>query len=167
VKRILLLAAIAVFSVLSNETFAQTGWFKQKIDSRISAKFPKEPKLEGPGYKVKGNDSVVYAVNTMDLGAMGLDSATIATMAPTEEFAEQLKAGFAAQIPGFEVTKMDIGTWKDFTVYDIEGEQAEKKIKMYFKCIFINTRLYAFIATVPEKGDVKNKDTFFTSIELN
>ena len=71
--------------------FAQETWVKQKLDDRIAVKFPKAPTQAGPSFKYKDNDSCGYNAVSQDFGAMGLDSATLAMMAPTDEFVEQFK----------------------------------------------------------------------------
>jgi hypothetical protein len=161
-----LLVAATVFVLTAN---AQDAWVKQKVDVKISVKFPKAPESMNDGMvlRFKDADSTAYTATNVDLAPMGLDSAMLASMAPSEEFAEQFKGSFTAQIPGLEVTKMDITTWKDFNCYDIEGDVAEKKLKMTFKCIFIGSKMYTFVVAQDDKGNAKNKETFFSSIELN
>lgn len=160
-----LFAAIAVFVITAN---AQEAWVKQKLDDKMAVKFPKAPESlnDGAIFRFKDADSTSFTATQMDFSAMGLDSATLTSMAPTEEFAEQFKGGFTAQIPGLEVSKMDIGTWKNHTCYDIEGSVEDKKLKMTFKCIFIGSKMYTFVTAQQEKSDLKNKATFFESIEL-
>lgn len=160
-----LFAAITVFTIAVN---AQTVWVKQKVDDKMAVKFPATPETlnDGAVFKYKDSDSTAYTANSVDFAPMGLDSATLASMAPTEEFAEQFKGGFAAQIPGLEISKMEVTTWKSFTCYNVEGKIDDKKLNMTFKCIFIGSKMYTFVTAQQEKSNVKNKDTFFESIEL-
>ena len=161
-----LLMAIALFTLNS---FAQEGaWVKQTLDNKVSVKFPSTPEIlnDGAVLRIKTADSCSYTGSFVDFAGMGLDSATLAAMAPTNEFAEQFKSGFSAQIPGLEVSKLDITTWNDFTCYDVEGDIADKKIKMTFKCIFIGSKMFTFAVTLTEKGDAKNIDLFIKSLEL-
>ncbi len=166
-KKTVLLTVFAISSVFANRLMAQAGWFKQKIDETLSIKFPKEPVKAGTMFTVQGSDSIGYVANVIDLAAMGMDAEGLAKMAPTEEFAEQFKTGLVSQSPGLELTKMEIGKWNNFVAYDIEGEQKDKGIKMYFKCIFISTKIYVLLAALPGKADVKNKDIYLSSIEAN
>lgn len=160
-----LFAAITVFTIVAN---AQDAWVKQKLDDKMAVKFPKAPETlnDGAVLRFKDADSSSFTATHMDFSAMGLDSATLTSMAPTEEFAEQFKGGFAAQIPGLEVAKMDIGTWKSYTCYDIVGKVDDKKLNMTFKCIFIGSKMYTFVVAQDDKGNTKNKEAFFESIEL-
>jgi hypothetical protein len=154
----------------STQSFAQTGWVKQSLDTKVSVKFPKAPEVQEAGptkiYKLLAEDSTAYTANAVDFEPLGLDSATLATMAPTEEFADQFKNSFTTQLPGLKITQLDIAKWKDFNCYNIEGEVAEKKIKVYIKCVFIGSKLYSLFCAVSAKSDIKNKDTFINSIEL-
>lgn len=160
-----LLTAITVFVISAT---AQDAWVKQKLDDKMAVKFPKAPETlnDGAVLRFKDADSSSFTATHMDFSAMGLDSATLTSMAPTEEFADQFKGGFAAQIPGLEVSKMDISTWKSYTCYDIVGRVDDKKLNMTFKCIFIGSKMYTFVVAQDDKGNTKNKDIFFESIEL-
>lgn len=160
-----LFVAITVFAITAN---AQTAWVKQKLDDKLAVKFPKAPESLNDGMilRFKDSDSSAYTATNTDLAPMGLDSATLATMAPSEEFAEGFKGNFIAQIPGLEISKLDISTWKDNTCYNFEGDIAEKKLHLTFKCIFIGSKLYTFVVAQDDKGNTKNKEAFFESIEL-
>lgn len=163
-----LLATVSV--VFVQKGYAQGTWVKQNLDARISIKFPKAPEAQEAGsakiYTLTGTDSTRYTANYMDFEAFGMDSATLTNMATTDEFAEQFKTGFTGKIPGFELTKMDIGKWKEFTAYTIEGAVEEKKMKMYIKCIFIGSKMYSMSCSTFPNSDVKNKEAFFDSAEL-
>ncbi len=163
-----LLAAVSV--VFVQKAYSQGTWVKQNLDARISVKFPKAPETQESGpakiYTLTGSDSTRYTANFMDFESFGMDSATLTNMATTDEFAEQFKTGFTGKIPGFEVSKMDIGKWKDYTAYTIEGAVEEKKLKMYIKCIFIGSKMYSMSCSTFPTSDVKNKDAFLDSFEL-
>ena len=162
---------VAVFSFAAQKATAQTSWFKQNLDSKIAVKFPSKPEVQDAGpakiYRLLTEaDSTAFTANVSDFESMGLDSATLSSMSGTEEFANQFKGGFAGQIPGLKISKLDIVKWKDFTSYDIEGAVEEKKLKIFVKCVFIGSKMYTLFCATSPKSDIKNKDTFIDSIEL-
>lgn len=155
---------------LSFSAQAQEGWVKQKVDERISAKFPKAPEAAAPGapIRVKDNDSCTYLVAAQDFGAMGLDSATLQAMAPSDEFIEQFKTGFASSA-GMDISKLDVGQWKNYTAYTVEAVTSkDQKRNVNMKCIFIGSKMYIVSFTAPVGFDgSKKREQFFNSVELN
>jgi hypothetical protein len=97
---------------------------------------------------------------------MGLDSATVASLSVTEEFANQFKGGFIGQLPDLKISKLDIVKWKNFTAYDIEGTLTEKKLRIFVKCVFIGSKMYTLFCAASPKSDLKNKGLFLESLEL-
>lgn len=163
-----LLTALVCFS-----SFAQTEWVKQDIDKNFSVGFPVKPEQEemmGVSlFKHIDSDSVSYVVTFTDLGAFGMDSATIAEQAPTQEFHEMLKGQFESQIPGVTFTKNEIVPWGNYTTYIFEAEDAEKKNKLYMKAVFVGEVLYVLTSGVPSKAaatKTADKDKFFNSIAV-
>ena len=167
-KKYTLVALVALVSFSYTSVFSQDTWIKQKLDEKIYVKFPTAPESLGNNtYKVQGLDSIAYTANTVDFEAFGLDSATLASMSESDEFVNQFKTGFVAQMPGVEIKKLDINKWNENICYDIEGELASKQLKIFIKCIFIGSKMYTFFSAVPPTGILKNKDTFFSSINFN
>ncbi len=83
---------------------AQQGWVKQNLDLKIAVNFPKSPtKTTSNGidiYTAKGPDSLGYIANMVDLKVIAnLDSATLAPLKDTQEFADQLKTGMSSSMP--------------------------------------------------------------------
>lgn len=170
-KKIISFFLVAVFAMAAQKVNAQSGWVKQNLDSKIAVKFPSKPELQenGPAkvYRLLTEpDSTAFTANVTDFESLGLDSATLSSLSGTEEFADQFKGGFAGQLPGLKISKLDIIKWKDFTAYDIEGAVEEKKLKIFVKCVFIGSRMYTLFCATSPKSDMKNKDTFIDSIEL-
>jgi len=161
-KKILFIGFVLVGVTFS--TNAQTGWFKKKLDDRISVQFPAEPEAQGPAFKYKDKDSVGYTAAVTDFSMFGADSAMIAAETEKEEFADQLKEGFSAQIPDLEITKSETGKWNGYPAYNYEGEIKPKAQKMYFTCIIVGAKMYAFVVAGPSELAAKNKDTFFKSV---
>lgn len=147
---------------------AQGDWVKQSIDGRASIKFPKTPEKvpDADAYYYTGPDSIKYVVNVTDLGELGLDSATLAEMTPTDEFLDQMKMGMTMQMPGIEFSKSAISTWKNYTVYDFEGYNKTDKANMFIKTVFVGSKMYVLLNIVPEKKTATGKDTFFNNFTL-
>ena len=148
---------------------AQTGWIDYKIGDKLSVKLPEQPtRLNENGVYVRGSDSTVYIVATVDFfKAEGLDSAKIAAQAPTAEFANTLKTGMLGQMQGTTLGDVKIGKWKGYTSYTIEGGNATNQLKFYTFMVFIGTNVYSLMAWVPENHDNKEKDDYFNSLVLN
>ena len=148
---------------------AQDGWFKQKVDERIAAKFPKAPEAPTAGgpVRVKDNDSCTYLLAVQDFGAMGLDSATLQMMAPSDEFIEEFKEGFATSA-GMDIAKLDVGQWKGYHAYTVEAVTSkDQKRNVNMKCLFIGSKMYIVSFTAPMGFDgSKKREQFFNSVEL-
>lgn len=151
-------------------SFAQGEWVKQDIDKKVSIGFPAKPLQEDmmgvSVFKYKDADSASYVVTFTDLSAFGMDSATIAEQAPTQEFHDMLKGQFEAQIPDVKFTKSEIVPWGNYTTYIFEAEDAEKKNKLFMKTVFVGEVLYVLTSSVPSNVALTNKDKFFTSITV-
>jgi len=164
-----LLTAVAAVLIMGCITAqAQTNWVTQSIDERASIKFPQKPEKMGEAavYRYKGADSITYVSTVTDMEAMGLDSATLTAMAPTQEFMDQMKTGMSMQMKGVSFSKSEITTWKGYTTYDFEGEEEAKKTKVFLKTVFVGSKMYVLLNNVPPGQPVTGKDTFFSSFTL-
>jgi len=148
---------------------AQTNWILKKIDNKIAVKFPAEPSpiAEGvTGYKFLFTDSSLITASLVDLEQMGLDSATLAGLIETEDFFEQFKVGLTGQTPDAVITKSEIVKWNNYVTYVVEGDDKSQNEKLYFRCIFIGAKMYVFSCIFKPTTDIKQKETYFASIEL-
>jgi len=164
-KFILPVIAVLFFAANAN---AQTNWVSQKISNKVIVKFPKAPEVlqENVAYKAVGDDSTMYTAAYADLEAMGLDSATLASMVETEEFFEQFKTGFTAQMEGLELKKSEIVKWNGFVSYNLEGDVQAKGKKAFIKTIFIGSHMFTFFCVAPTDFYTKNKEVFVGALEL-
>jgi hypothetical protein len=165
-KRIFMLIVATVFAV----TFAnaQSGWVDHKGDNRISVKFPSEPKaVDTYSFLAMGKDSTAYIFTIVDLVQVsGLDSAALAPMKTTPEFADQIKAGLAQSLSGVDLSDVAIGTWKGFTSYTLTGKDA--KLKKYNIFMFIiSAKLYSFSTVALNGASTEGHDIFLNSIVLS
>lgn len=166
-KKVVLTLFVALVGLSS---FAQTAWVKEDIDKKFTVGFPAKPQQEEmmgvKVFKYKDADSVSYVVTFTDLGAFGMDSATIAEQAPTQEFHDMLKGQFETQLAGVTFTKNEIVPWGNYTTYIFEAEDADKKNKLFMKTVFVGEILYVLTSSVPTAAATANKDKFFSSIAV-
>ena len=79
------------------------------------------------------NDGCAYIITIADFVKLaGLDSAKIAPMATTPDFANSLKTGMLSKMPGYNLGDVKIGSWKGYPYPLCRGVIPEsKKIKIY------------------------------------
>ncbi|RZK75949.1 MAG: hypothetical protein EOO92_15355 [Pedobacter sp.] len=161
------ISLLAFLILLVTAVSAQTSWVSQKIDDRFTLKFPVTPKLEKAIYIAKGPDSTGYTLNIVDFNVVAkLDSAALAPIKDTEEFASQLKSGLIQSLPMLANSEIAIGKFKGYTSYTISGGNDEKKAKLYIQMILVGSKLYSMASAVQDatgEAGLKNKDVFFAS----
>lgn len=166
-KKIILASLLLITSTI---VFAQTNWVTQKVDDKLSIKFPGKPEVaEQAGMfaaTFESDTKVKYVLNTMDFAALGLDSATLTPMLETEEFSGQLIGGMKGKMEGFDFSEVKTEKWKGFTYFSLDATNKEKKVKMYFKILFIGSKMYNMLCAYPDGVAPDTKDTFFNSTEL-
>lgn len=168
-KSLLMLAFLAV-SFLS---FAQSPWVKLTMNDRVSFTVPdslmKMDMEQVEVYTVMAKDSAVYTVTIIDFVNFGLDSATIQSMADTDEFEEQFRGGFMGQLEGSEMKSSTRGKLQDHTTYlfdvDFKDEGSDAMSKMYVFSVFVGSKVYSFTYTADKPAE-SNKDKFFSSVKI-
>lgn len=156
--------------LLSAVTKAQTAWVTKNLDDKLSVKFPSEPqKLTRTGidvYTAKGKDSVVYSASVIDYEVLAhLDSATLASLKDTQEFADQMKTGMATTMTKYTLGDIKIGKWKTYTAYTISGTDNATKNTVSMQMIIIGTKMYSLSYMVPATVSTKDNEIFLGSIE--
>ena len=165
-KKIYFLIVVALIAVTTVN--AQDGWVTHKGDNRISVKFPSEPKELTPGsFIAVDKDSIAYIFTIVDfVKVANIDSATLAPMKATPEFAAQLKTGMQQSLPDVNLADFTIGNWKGFTSYTSTGLDSKRKKYDMFMFI-IGNKLYS-VSTVRVDGvGTKGRDDFVNSIMLS
>lgn len=150
---------------------AQSTWITTKIDNRLSVKFPSTPEktviAAGEIYMTKENDSTQYSATVLDLNIIAkLDSAALAPLKENKEFANQLIKSIAAQKPKYTFGDLTIGKWKTFTTYYTSAIDKTNNATAFVQMIFIGSKLYSITFKLPENLVTKNKEVFFSSVEL-
>jgi hypothetical protein len=97
----------------------------------------------------------------------GLDSSKLASIAPTIQFANQIKNGLQNQMKGSILGDINISKWNGYTSYIIDGNNSSKKTKSYTLTVVIGTNLYGLMIIIHENHHNVNKDDFFSSLRLN
>ena len=163
-----ILTLVIAFLLTVTIVHAQQGWVSHKADSRITVKFPLEPKEIIPGTFVsKGSDSTTYVFTVVDFVAVAkIDSTALAPIKETPEFADQLKSGMSQSLPDVQLQDFEIGKWKGFTSYTTSGVDSKKRNYDIFMFI-IGNKLYSLSTIVNSNGDGKGTGEFFKSIVLS
>ncbi|MDF2384191.1 hypothetical protein JMG10_22155 [Nostoc ellipsosporum NOK] len=163
-KKIISLCVLALTLAGLNPVLAQKDWVKQTIDGTVSVKFPKSAEKigEAKAYQYKGADSIHYTAALIDLGEMGLDSATVMNMAGTDMFFTQIQEGIKQEAPNVEMTTAEINNWKDYPAYYMAGTD-ENKTGVFMRVIFIGSKMFSLNVIVPEGQSTTSKDVFFNS----
>jgi hypothetical protein len=161
---LLLIAAIMAASF----AHAQNAWVTYKIDNRLSVKVPDQPKeINGGATMSMDNDSLIYLTILVDfVKSANIDSTALAPLLPTQEFADGLKTGMLSKMEGSTLGDVKIGKWNNYYCYNIEGENADKKLKLYTFLVVIGNNLYGLMVLVPDTKSSKGKDDFFNSLTL-
>jgi hypothetical protein len=157
--------------MLSAAAKAQTNWVTKDLDEKLSIKFPSEPqKVTKNGiysYTLKGKDSVGYNAAVMDYKVVAhLDSATLAPMKDTQEFADQIRMGMASKKANYTFGDVTIGKWKTYTTYSISASENTNKNKLLIQIILIGSKMYSLSCLVPANLVTKNNEVFLGSVDV-
>lgn len=163
-----LLLLVLLFSVTA---YAQTGWITKPLDNKASVKFPSEPqKATRNGidtYTFKAKDSVTYTAALIDYKIVAnLDSAALAPMKDSQQFADQMKMGMASKRSNYTFGEVTIGEWKGNTTYNLSATENTRKDTLLMRMILIGSKMYALSCLVPAGTDPKNGEAFLGSVEL-
>ncbi|HEY4323279.1 MAG TPA: hypothetical protein VGN20_04815 [Mucilaginibacter sp.] len=166
-KKLFLLIVLSI--LLFNVSKAQTAWINYKIDNKLSIKVPSEPaKTDEYSVTAQGTDTLVCVISIIDLKKIaGIDSATLATMAPTNEFTSSIKTGMLGKMEGYTLGDFKTSKWNGYYCYNVEGGNATTKVKLYTFMVIIGTNIYSLSAVMPDHRSTKDKDDFFASLALN
>ncbi|MBB6111313.1 hypothetical protein SAMN05421821_111123 [Mucilaginibacter lappiensis] len=163
-KKLLSLLFTTAFVV--NIAYAQNGWVTHKADNRISVRFPSEPRevVRGSYISTNKDTSIACVLTVVDFKEVAnLDSATLALVKDTPEFAAKLKEGIKISLPTVTLEDFKSATWKGLTSYSSAGSDP-KKIKYYMFMFIAGSKLYSMSTILKNSVDTKTKDYFFSSI---
>ncbi|MDB5287225.1 MAG: hypothetical protein JWR05_2174 [Mucilaginibacter sp.] len=157
--------------MLSAAAKAQTDWVTKNLDEKLSVKFPVEPeKVTKNGidsYTVKGKDSVGYNAAVLDYKVVAnLDSAALAPVKDTQQFADQIRMGIASKKTNYTFGDVVIGKWKTYTTYSISASDNINKNTLLMRMILIGSKMYSLSCRVPANMVTKNNEVFLGSVEL-
>jgi hypothetical protein len=157
--------------MLSTTANAQTDWVTKNLDEKLSVKFPVEPeKVTKNGidsYTVKGKDSVGYNAAVLDYKVVAnLDSAALASVKDTQQFADQIRLGIGSKKTNYTFGNVIIGKWKTYTAYSISASENTNKNTLLLRMILIGSKMYSLSCLVPANMVTKNNEVFLGSVEL-
>lgn len=157
--------------LLSAAAKAQTTWIAKKLDEKISVKFPTEPQKDTKNgidvYTLREADSVAYSASVIDYKVVAnLDSATLAPVKDTRQFADQWRMGLASKKTNYTFGDVTIGKWESHTTYSLSGSEKTTKNTLFIQAILIGSKMYYLSCRVPANMVTQKKETFLDSVEL-
>lgn len=163
-KKSIILLFIIVASIHVN---AQEGWFKQKINEKVTVNFPYEPKkINDMNYGIN-KDGVIYLVTFIDiLKATGMKKEDFDSGVTTQQFADDFASGLIGTMSGYSFGKTKIAVVKDAPAYQMSGRNEEKKTNTYLNIVFVDGIAYSISCYIPDGKLEKYKDTFLTNIHI-
>jgi hypothetical protein len=166
-KRIFTLVIAAMLMVTIAQ--AQDNWVTQKVDARISIKFPGEPKQLSVGnFSFTDRDNVGYGISVVDFVVqLGVDSLRLAKDKTSPDFLNYMKETISESLHDGTIEDFKISTWKGFTSYSNIITGNIKKAKMYLFMVLIGNKMYSVTAIIPNSTSTKPRDDFFASLVLN
>jgi hypothetical protein len=161
-KKLLTFITIIVLTVTISK--AQGGWVTYKADSHLSLKFPKQPETVIPGtVGTIGIDTVGCGITIVDFNKLAhIDSATLATVKESPEFAEQMRIGMQNSSK-VNLEPLKLGTWQGLTSYSSTGTNTGNQ-KYTMLMVIYGTTIYNIFTVVPAASKNKTGDIFFNSI---
>ncbi|SDE04550.1 hypothetical protein SAMN05216464_103447 [Mucilaginibacter pineti] len=164
----LLLFALMLSAATSK---AQTSWITKNLDEKISVKFPSEPEKTTKNgidiYTLRAKDSIGYSANVIDYNVVvHLDSAALAPVKDTQQFADQMKMGIASKKTNYTFGDIIIGKWNTYTTYNISATDNNNKNTLLMRMILIGSKMYSLSCRVPPNMVTKNNDVFLDSFRL-
>lgn len=165
-KKSILILFLSVLSIYVN---AQEGWFKQKINEKVTVNFPAEPqKLSDSNYGIKDKDDVIFLVSFVDLlGPSGLSLEEFNKNVVLQSWANDFMAGLAPTLSKYVFKSAIISTLKGYTTYYITGRDDTNKSTIYMNIFFVNGISYSITSIVPDGKNTKNTDIFLTNIVIS
>ncbi len=160
---------VLFLSFISTYVNAQEGWFKQKINEKVTVNFPIEPKkLNEQSYGFKDNDGVVFVVSSVDLlKATGMALDDFNTQVKTQEFADEFMSGLTPTMSKFTFMSAKITTVKGSTAYYVTGRDETNKTTIYMNIVFVDGTGHSITSMVPDGKSTKNTDLFLTNIFIS
>lgn len=141
---------------------AQDNWFTQKLNDKVSVKFPEESKqYTAASYGVKAKDSTVYLVSIVDLlKATNMDLVTFNENVVSQTFANEFLEGLKPTMASFNFKEVVITTVKGLPAYIMNGRNENTKSTLYMKSIFVDGTAYTLACLISDGKNTKNKDKF-------
>lgn len=162
-KKVLIILFI---SVTVTSVSAQEGWFKQKINEKVTVNFPLQPKIiNEQSYGVKDKDDVVFLVSSVDLlNITKLSLEEFNKNVVLQSWADQFMEGLTPTMPKFIFKSAKIITLKNQPAYYVTGRDDAGKSTVYINIVFVDGTAHSITSLVPDGKSTKNTDIFLTNI---
>jgi hypothetical protein len=164
---ILLLLPLLAFSVFE--------WIPVKIDDRVSVNFPSSPVQSEAG----GNQMWMADLDSnsrcmamvVDLGKMGLDSATFTPLLDQDDFYQQYKTSTISSIGNINFVEDKRSKVLGRAAYDLVLEKEVPDLnfsykRVYIRSVFLGTKVYAFSFFQKKPAD-DQRQKFFESLRIS
>ncbi|WP_410220823.1 hypothetical protein [Pedobacter sp.] len=159
---------ILVFLCLSSITYAQDGWFKQKINNKITVSFPTEPKKLNETSYALNQDNIIYAAYFVDLlKVTSLSLETFNKSIISQEYADEFLKGLAPSFPKYVFEKPKIYNFQNCTSYAIYGKNSADKLTIQMNIVFVDGIAYTAGCILPDNKESKLKDLFLANINIS
>jgi hypothetical protein len=163
-KKTFLLVVIAILTAgLAN---AQTAWVTQRINNKVSVKFPNTPKITAQGYyfAAEKDSSSRYIAFMLDAPqVLQIDSAEVLKEAPNADFAAQFKTGMESTMTNVKLGDVTIGQWHGFPCYHINGSDPKQHRYDLF-VFFTGDKMYGFVTYSSNPAVLTGRDKFYASV---
>jgi hypothetical protein len=155
--------------------FGAFEWVSVKIDERVSIDFPSSPMQS----EVSGNQTWIIDLDSnsrcmamiVDLGKMGLDSASFTPLLDQDDFYEQYKTSTINSIGSINFVEGKRLRVLGRPAYDMVLEKEAPDLKfnykrVYIRSVFLGMKLYAFSFFQKKPAD-DQRQKFFESLRIN
>ncbi|WP_316767789.1 hypothetical protein [Pedobacter frigiditerrae] len=165
-KKSILILFLSVVSIYVN---AQEGWFKQKINDKVTVNFPVESKkINENSYGIRDKDDVVFLVSSVDLLKItNLSLEEFNKNIVLQSWADEFMAGLTPTMPKFAFKTAEIIKLKGQTAYHVTGRDDAAKTTVYMNIVFVDGTAHSVTSLVPDGKSTKNTDLFLTNIFIS
>jgi hypothetical protein len=165
-KKSVLILFLSFVSIYVN---AQEGWFKQKINEKVTVNFPIEcKKINDNSYGIKNQDDVVFLISSVDLLKItNLSLEEFNKNVVLQSWANEFMDGLTPTMPKFTFKAAEIITLKGQTAYHVIGRDEAGKSTIFMNIVFVDGTAHSLTSLVPDGKSTKNTDIFLTNISVN
>jgi len=150
------------------ELNAQSKWFKQQINEKVSVSFPIQPrKVNETSYAVKDSTGIIYISSRVELLPITqLDLATFNAEIEKQKFADDFVVGISGSFPEYKFENPKLIMVSGQRAYAVVARDEVNKLNLFMHVCFLDGTSYSFSCIVPDGKNIKYKDMFLSTIWL-